>query len=45
VLAYLGAEANMSSYAISEREKECIQTFIALVSAICDQRQMSLILL
>jgi hypothetical protein len=36
---------HMSLYAISEGEKECIQTFIALVSAICNQNQSSFILL
>jgi hypothetical protein len=35
----------MSSHAISGREKKWIQTFIFLVSAIWDQRQMSFILL
>ena len=35
----------MSSYAISQKEKEWIQMFISLVSAIWDHRQMPLILL
>jgi len=35
----------ISSYAISGRRKKCSQTFIFLVSAIWDQRQMSFVLL
>jgi hypothetical protein len=34
----------MSSNAISEREKECIETFTVLVTAIWEQRLMSFIL-
>jgi len=42
---YHGAVARMSSYAISGRGRECIQTFISLVSAKLDSRHMSFVLL
>ena len=42
---YLSAVARMSSYEISGRERDCIQTFISLVSAILDSRHMPFVLL
>ena len=42
---YMGAVAVMSSYAISGRGRECIQTFISLFSAIWNHRHMSFLLL
>jgi hypothetical protein len=37
--------ARMSSYAVSGRGRECIQTFISLVRATLDHRHMSFVLL
>ena len=44
VPAYLSV-VEMSSYAINGRGKECIKTFISMVSAIRDQKQTAFILL
>jgi hypothetical protein len=42
---FIGVLIHMSLYAISGGGKGCIQTFIALVSAICNQNQSSFIFL
>jgi len=51
MFGYLGSAGlsmcfgRMCPYEVSGREKECIQMFISMFSAIQDQRQMSFILL